>query len=87
MTEGIIVALITSGCTLLGVAIQNKKHNDSISNLIEYRMGIIEKKQDKYNNVLERMQNIETTIKILDERQKVANHRIDDLEKEENDGK
>jgi hypothetical protein len=80
MTEAIIVAVITSGCTLFGVIIQNYKHNKSISDLIEYRMKIIERKQDKYNNVLERMMAIENSVNLLDEKQKVADHRIADLE-------
>lgn len=40
----------------------------------------LEKKQDKHNSVIERTYKLEESTKLLDERQKVANHRIDDLE-------
>lgn len=39
----------------------------------------LEVKQDKHNSVIERMFCAEKSIELLDERQKVANHRIDDL--------
>lgn len=78
----IIVAFITNGLTLLGVVISNTKHNNAISNLIEYRIGELEKKQDKHNGLIERMYAVEKSIEVLDERQKVSNHRIEDLEKE-----
>lgn len=77
----IAVALISSGFTLIGVIISNTKHNNAISNLIEYRIGKLEEKQDKHNCLIERMYAVETSIELLDERQKSANHRLDDLEK------
>ena len=44
------------------------------SKLTAYRIGQLEKKVDKHNNFAER-------IPVIDDRIKVANHRIDDLEK------
>lgn len=38
------------------------------------------KKADKHNNLIERMYKGEENINLLDEKIKVANHRIDDLE-------
>lgn len=76
MNADIIVAIITSVFTLLGVVITVAVGN----NKTLYRIEQLEKKQDKHNTLIERMYSAEDKISILDERIKVANHRIDDLE-------
>ena len=81
-------ALITGGVAILVCMINNfyqqkaveKKHNETIS-LIEYKLEQLEKKQDIHNGVIERVYQLEKAAEVLDERQKTANHRIDDLEK------
>lgn len=69
MAPEIIVALIgASGSalgTLFGILIN--------SNMTNYRLKQLENKVAKHNNVIERTY-------ILEEKMKVANHRIDDLE-------
>jgi hypothetical protein len=83
----IIVALITCGGTLLGVWYQNKRHNESISELIEYRVGELEKKQDKHNNMIERVYALEGAVNLLNDRIKSSNHRIQDLEEDSKNGR
>ncbi len=39
------------------------------------------KEVEKHNNVIERVYQLETKADVFDEKMKVANHRIDDLEK------
>jgi len=80
MDANIIVAIITGILTLIGVMISNKTHNNKITTLIYYRLDIIEKKQDKYNDVIRRQYESEKEIELVKERQCVANHRISDLE-------
>jgi len=80
MDANIIVAIITGILTLIGVMISNKTHNNKITTLISYRLDIIEKKQDKYNDVIRRQYESEKEIELVKERQCVANHRISDLE-------
>ena len=48
--------------------------------LVVYRLDQLEKKVDKHNQVIERTYALETRADVLEERVKVANHRIDDLE-------
>lgn len=76
MSDTIIIALIsllgTLGGTLGGILATSK--------LTNYRLEQLEKKVDKHNNLIERMFRAEEAINILDEKVKVANHRIDDLE-------
>jgi predicted nuclease with TOPRIM domain len=87
VTSEIIVALITCGGTLCGVWLQNRKHNRDITELIEYRVSKLEEKQDKHNNLIERVYEIEGAINLLDDRVKAANRRIKDLEEDTKDGR
>ena len=51
------------------------------TDLILYRIDELEKKQDKHNEVIERTFRLEERIELHEEKIKVANHRIDDLER------
>ena len=66
MTEGIIIALIGSGLSLLGVIITvvwgnkiNAKRSKEQTDLTVYRIKELEKKQDKYNHLQERVAKME----------------------------
>ena len=50
------------------------------SKLTEYRIKKLEEKVEKHNNLIERMYRVEDKIELQEEKIKVANHRIDDLE-------
>ena len=78
MNSEIIVSLI-SLCgsalgTFAGILINSK--------LTNYRIEQLEKKQDKHNQVIERVYHLEQHDAVVDEEIKVANHRIEDLERE-----
>jgi peptidoglycan hydrolase CwlO-like protein len=83
----IVVALITCGGTILGVWMQNRKHNRDISELIEYRVSKLEEKQDKHNNMIERVYQLEGAVELLDNKIKSSNYRIKDLEEDAKDGR
>jgi hypothetical protein len=78
MSETIIVALIAFGGTLAGSFLAQRK----TAALIAYRLEQLEKKVDKHNSVIERTYQLEKRADVVDEKIKVANHRIEDLEKE-----
>lgn len=78
----LVGTVLTMVGTLIGVKIQNNRHYETITTLLEYRLKQLELKQDKHNQVIERVYAIEKAIEVLEERQKVANNRISDLEKE-----
>ena len=65
-----VIGAIVSGIVALVVA--SKQHDKTIA-LVEYRLEQLEIKVDKHNNLVERMT-------LAEEKIKVANHRIDDLE-------
>ncbi len=79
--ETIIAASITGLITLAVCMVNNHYQNNSTRNLIEYRLKELEKKVDKHNNVVERTYKLEELTALQEEKIKVANHRIDDLEK------
>ena len=70
MTSDIIIALIslagTFGGTLSGIFVSSKMTN--------YRLQQLEKKVEEHNNFARR-------VPVIEEQMKVANHRIDDLER------
>ena len=80
MTEAIIVALLGLAGTLAGSYLANRKSTA----LIVYRLDQLEQKVSKHNKLVERTYALEESVALLEERQKVANHRIDDLEKVHN---
>ena len=76
MGEAILVAVITGAFALVGTIISNiATHSKTM-----YRIEQLEKKQDKHNNLIERTYALEKAMELIDERQKVANHRISDME-------
>lgn len=56
-----------------------QKHNETIS-LVTYRLEQLEKKVGLHNNAVERLYLVEKKLGIDEERIKVANNRIKDLE-------
>lgn len=79
MGTEIIVALITLAGSALGTfagIIINTK-------LTAYRIEQLEKKVDKHNTVIERTYRLEENQAVMQEQIKVANHRIEDLERED----
>lgn len=80
MSETVIAALITSGITLTVCVVNNHFQNSKTSALIDYKLTELTKRVDKHNNVIERTYKLEEITALHEEKLKVANHRIDDLE-------
>lgn len=86
--QSFIPALISAAATLLVCLINNhyqrieaeKKHSETIT-LITYRIDELTKKVNQHNNLIERTYQLESRADLTEEKLKVANHRIDDLEK------
>ena len=72
----IIIGVLALRGTLGGAYFANRKS----SALVIYRLQQLEQKVDKHNSVIERTFALEKRAELLEERVKVANHRIDDLE-------
>ena len=76
MSEAVLVALIGlagSGLgSVLGILVSSK--------LTQYRLEQLEKKVEVHNQVIDRVYKLEERTEIQEEKIKVANHRIEDLE-------
>lgn len=77
MSETVIVAIISLFGTLAGTfgGIMTS------SRLTGYRIEQLEMQMKKYNNLIERTFKLEENTALQEEKIKVANHRIDDLER------
>lgn len=67
MSETVIVAILSLAGTMIG--------SFSGMKLVSYRIEQLEKRVDKHNHFAERMP-------VLEEQMKVANHRLNDLERD-----
>lgn len=90
----ITVALIAAGSSiavgllsLIGVIITNSKSNTKIQTQFEISQAVTDEKIDKltnqvekHNKVIERVYKLETQEEVIEEKIKVANNRIHDLE-------
>ena len=69
-------ALLSLFGTLVGAYFANRKS----SALIAYRLEQLERRVQAHNNLVERMYDLEDRVGIQEEKLKVVNHRINDLE-------
>lgn len=77
----LISGLLSGGAAIVVCVLNNRTEAEKNRALIEYRMMELEKKVDKHNNLIERTYELEKEQARLNEQMKVANHRIEDLEK------
>lgn len=88
MEPTILASIISSAAAILVCMVNNhftmkrteKAQQDNIV-LISYRLEQLEQKVDKHNNMIERTYELERRADVMEEKQRVANHRIEDLEK------
>ena len=81
------VSLITGGFAFIGVCITNSKSDQKMQSNMETHQAVLDERLkdltrqvEKHNSVIERTYEAEKQIDVLKEKQRVANHRIDDLE-------
>lgn len=83
MIEAIITGIVGIVVCMINNAFQQKRadeqHNTTIT-LLEYRLDQIEHKVDLHNNAVERLYEVEKKLDVDEEKIKVVNNRIDDLE-------
>lgn len=86
--ETIIASCISAAVTLIVCLInnnrqqiRNEEQQKQTREMLDYKLSELTKRVDKHNNVIERTYQLEQTISVHGEQIKVANHRIEDLEK------
>ena len=80
--ESIIVALITGGLSLIGVIITSRSNGKKVQQQLETAQAVTDTKIDELTREVRDHNNFAKRVPVLEEKMKVANHRIDDLEKE-----
>ena len=79
--ESIVVAVITGGLSLLGVIISNIQSNKKIENQLDKQLAITDTKLENLTREVRLHNNFAQRIPVIEEQIRVANHRIEDLEK------
>ena len=85
--EQIIIALITAGLSLVGVMVtnyfNNKSLSDKVTHQLEVAQAVTDTKIEELTREVRTHNNFAQRIPVMEEKIAVANHRIDDLERNE----
>ena len=86
MSDAIIVAIITGGLSLIGVIVSNnhtvQSMDKSMDAKLDKQQAVTETKLEELTREVRAHNNFAQRVPVLEEQIKVANHRIEDLEKE-----
>lgn len=85
MTEAIITGVVAIVVCVINNAIQhrsNKQQHDTTIALIDYKLDQLTHKVELHNNAVERLYKVEQDVILHEEKIKVVNHRLEDLEKQ-----
>lgn len=80
MTETIIVALITGGLSLLGVIITSNKTTRDVEVKLDKQQAVTETRLEELTREVREHNNFARRVPVLEEKIKVINHQIADLE-------
>ena len=78
--EGIIAAIITGVLSLVGVVISNLAANAKMSKDLEKAQAVTDTKIEELTREVREHNNFAKRVPVLEEKAKVADHRISDLE-------
>lgn len=82
MSDSIVVALITGGLSLAGVLISGAMSSRKMEHQLEINQAVTDEKIEELTREVREHNNFARRVPVIEEQIKVANHRIDDLEKE-----
>ena len=81
MSETILVAIITGGLSLIGVVFSNMSSNKKIETALTTQQAVTDTKLEELTREVRAHNNFAQRVPVLEEQMKVANHRIEDLER------
>lgn len=81
--ENIIGSIITGGLALLGVVFTVTNGNKKMENQLDKQQAITDTKLEELTREVREHNNFAKRVPVLEEQMKVANHRIEDLERKE----
>ena len=79
--DNVIVAIITGGLSLLGVIVTNTSNNKKTEAQLDKHQAVTDTKIEELTREVREHNNFAKRIPVIEEKMKVANRRIDDLEK------
>lgn len=79
--EEIICSIITGGLALVGVIVTNIMSNRKIENQLTIQQAVTDTKIEELTREVRLHNNFAQRVPVIEEQIKVANHRIEDLEK------
>lgn len=82
MSEAIIVAIITGGLSLIATIVSNNRTAQSMDAKLDKQQAVTETKLEELTREVRAHNDFAQRVPVLEEQIKVANHRIEDLEKE-----
>lgn len=82
---GIIVAIITAVSSVAAVIITNIASNRKMQQQLEVSQAVTNTKIENLTQEVRKHNDFSTRIPVLEEQMRVANHRIDDLERGKHD--
>ena len=77
--EAIIICMINNDFQQYRI----REQHDETTSMITYKIDELTKRVDKHNSIIERTYALEKQMATMDEKVRVANHRIADLEEKE----
>ena len=80
-TAAILAAIITGGLSLVGVILSNRAASSRMQAQLEKQQAITDTKLEELTREVRANNNFAQRVPVLEEKMKVADHRIDDLEK------
>lgn len=79
-TAAILAAIITGGLSLIGVILSNRAASSRMQAQLEKQQAITDTKLEELTKEVQRHNNFAQRMPVLEEKVKVANNRISDLE-------
>jgi hypothetical protein len=83
--ESIIVSIVTGVCSIIGVVLAASASSRKLQQQMEISQAVMNTKLESLTNEVRAHNEFARRMPVVEEQIKVANHRIDDLERENHD--
>ena len=81
MTESIIVSIVSGGLALIGTIIANSRTARDVDAKLDKQQAVTSTKLEELTREVREHNNFARRVPVIEEQIKVANHRIEDLER------
>ena len=85
--ESIIVSIVTGACSIIGVILASAASFRKLQQQLEISQAVMNTKLESLTNEVRTHNEFARRMPVIEEQIKVINHRIDDLERDQNAGK